>query len=1088
MSKPHRASTLGFSSRPKTHTTGGTIRPYSSFSLYNNNAVGSLQLDSQDRPHSLVHKPSVSTILSSSTYTHSYTPHPSTEINLRKQVAKKDVLKQQLKQQQKIQQKKALPLFPTERTRGSSSVQDALRPVDIAQIELMPIEFSHKIIMNCIDEIKLRGLKHKYLFRNAFYSPSVESALKLALDPQRSHLFSVKMMRMDTVGGLLTTVLSRTYPPLIPPHFQDLFQNPNGRFFFELLGMLPELNRFLFVEILDLCCDLVDHQMDNCISHSKLAIYPGSCCFGLDDYMPTWDTRYLMTKDLKKFSGAFYHVIYAYREERDLSAEELQQKLDSRDRLQQQERLLILEQEHGEEGAQAILRMEARIALGLSAESPVATQPVFGDDMKEISLYADRQEKVVADDAISVLNIQLEDGNIVSVVPTMNRAPEDVGASEEDPEMVLADLRRSVSVASLGYPSSDSNSSTSRFQYSGTSLSAATTTTSFTLSSSPSSSTIASTKYSRPARKFPAAAASSPPLTSRERERSLIRTRSLARFGSIAQNTYPVSPGDIFGISKHAREQRELQEFLLIARTAVKSRKHRRRTTAGKRIAQWQLHNKIIHRNNVNANTAAQQRVHHHRHHQLIHQTSQGPHSSPPSRRESSPHLNSHLATCGTRSIRRDRTRQCRQGIEIYQARGISVEDATKKYHHDLKKQRRREKKARQAADEARAATRKREDLEASASAASAAAIALEESSTAGDQDVTMEEAEVLEAFDYLTDQEFEQFMTLAGLTIMDVNRIRDKAAVAALNQVTKEIQTTADAEIERLAVSAQAVVKNGSEVAATRTIRTADETADKSLMGPPPRTTFDCEVSLDESHATAIVLEDSKVNRKGQRPLSIPHMTSMDFLLKNATVIGDSNLRCYPTQPPTHADNKNMSTPTTTVAKISYDGQLSLTAAALMTAEGKSVIVERKSEESIASSTDTAVEGVVTVLSRMDHTTVTTTKAPTYNRTPMAPEAAAAAVVMPQDRIFEFETVLDDQESDDELDYLEIDPKHDHPMQVTVDDSAEQRKEHEDEDEEAAELRELLESMTEEERSEFLRLSRSEALPTSVFGLGVAG
>lgn len=868
-----------------------------------------------------------------------------------------------------------------------------------------------------------------------------------------------------------------------------------GRFFFELLGMLPELNRYLFVEILDLCCDLVDHQMDNCISHSKLAIYPGSCCFGLDEYMPTWDTRYLMTKDLKKFSGAFYHVIYAYREERDLSAEELQQKLDSRDRLQQQERLLILEQEHGQEGAQAILRMEARIALGLSAESPVATQPVFGDDIKEISLYADRQEKVVADDAISVLNIQLEDGNIVSVVPTVNRAPEDVGASEEDPEMVLADLRRSVSVASLGYPSSDSNSnsSTSRFQYSGTSLSAATTTTSFTLSSSPSSSTIASTKYSRPARKIPAAAASSPPLTSRERERSLIRTRSLARFGSIAQNTYPVSPGDIFGISRHAREQRELQEFLLIARTAVKSRKHRRRTMAGKRIAQWQLHNKIIHRNNVHANTAAQQRVHHHRHHQHVHQTSQDPHSSP-SRRESSPHLNSHLATCGTRSIRRDRTRQCRQGIEVYQARGISVEDATKKYHHDLKKQRRREKKARQAADQAadqvRAAAKKRAGLEANASAAAAAAaIALEESNTAGDQDVTMEEAEVLEAFDYLTDQEFEQFMTLAGLTMTDVNRIRDKAAVAALNQVTKEIQTTADAEIERLAVSAQTVVKNGSEVAATRTIRTADETADKSLVGPPPRTTFDCEAPLDESHATAIVLEDSKVNKKGQRPLSIPHMTSMDFLLKNATVIGDGNLRCYPTQPPTHADNKNMSTPTTTVAKISYDGQLSLTAAALMTAGDKNMIAERKSEESIASSTETAVEGVVTILGRVEHTTVTTTKAHTYNRTPMAPAAAtAAAVVMPQDRIFEFETVLDDQESDDELDYLEVDPRHDPPMQVTVDDDVEQRKEHEDEDEEAAELRELLESMTEEERSEFLRLSRSETLSTSVFGLGVAG
>ncbi|KAF9940914.1 hypothetical protein BGZ67_006334 [Mortierella alpina] len=1069
MSKPHRASTLGFSSQPKARTSGGITRPYSSFSLYNNNAVGSLQLDLQDRPHSLVHKPSVSTIVSGSTYTHSYTTHPTlAETNLRKQVAKKDVLKQQLKQKQKIQQKKALPLFPTERTRGASSIQDALRPVDIAQIELMPIEFSHKIIMSCIDEIKLRGLKHKYLFRNAFYSPSVEAALTLAMDPKRSHLFSVKMMRMDTVGGLLTTVLSRTYPPLIPPHFQDLFQNPNGRFFFELLGMLPELNRFLFVEILDLCCDLVDHQMDNCVSHSKLAIYPGSCCFGLDEYMPTWDTRYLMTKDLKKFSGAFYHVIYAYREERDLSAEELQQKLDSRDRLLQQERLSSLEQEHGLEGAQAILRMEARIALGLSAESPdMAQQPILGDDMKEISLYADRQEKVVADDAISVLDIQLEDGNIVSVAPTLDKVPED-------------------------------NSSTSRVQYSRTSLSAATTTTSFTLSSFSSSSTIASTKYSRTVRMVPVAQLSRE--RERERQRGLIRTKSLARFGSIAQNTYPVSPGDIFGISRHAKEQRELQEFLLIARS-VKSRKRRRKNMAGKRITQWQLHNKIIHRNNVHAITAAQQRFHHHHHHHHHnhHQTSHSQHS--PSSRESLPYPCSHLTPCAAKSIRRDRTRQFRKGIEVYQARGISVEDATKEYQHDLKKQRRREKKARHAAEQARAMARKQADLEASASAAASAAPALEKinnSSMAGDQDVTMEEAEVLEAFDYLTDQEFEQFMTLAGLTMTDVNRIRDKAAVAALDQVTKEIQTSADAEIDRLAVSPPALVENDDEKAAA---------LKSTARPPPPRTTFESGASSrdDQSHATAasVAIEDLEWSKKGQRPLSLPHMTSMDLLLKHTTVIGDGNLRCYPTQPLARAVNSRGTSTTTTAAaaaaaampETSYGG-LSLAATSLMTAGDKNVVTERKSEESNASSTETAVEGVVVMMTQggmNHHTLMTTTKVPSYKTTPMAPAAAAAAaaVMIPQERIFEFETVLDDQESDDELDYLEVDHSDvDHPIQVTDSDHAEQKRkeDQDDEDEEAAELRELLESMTEEERSEFLRLSRSEELPTNVFDLGVAG
>lgn len=48
-------------------------------------------------------------------------------------------------------------------------------------------------------------------------------------NPLKSSLFSVKMMRIDTVAGLLTTALSRTYPPLIPPHIQEMFHNPNGK-------------------------------------------------------------------------------------------------------------------------------------------------------------------------------------------------------------------------------------------------------------------------------------------------------------------------------------------------------------------------------------------------------------------------------------------------------------------------------------------------------------------------------------------------------------------------------------------------------------------------------------------------------------------------------------------------------------------------------------------------------------------------------------------------------------------------------------------------------------------------------------------
>ncbi|KAF9944868.1 hypothetical protein BGZ70_004260, partial [Mortierella alpina] len=428
-----------------------------------------------------------------------------------------------------------------------------------------------------------------------------------------------------------------------------------------------------------------------------------------------------------------------------------------------------------------------------------------------------------------------------------------------------------------------------------------------------------------------------------------------------------------------------------------------------------------------------------------------------------------------------------RQGIEVYQARGISVEDATKEYQHDLKKQRRREKRARQAAGQARVAARKQASLEASASAAAVAA-KLEESSSSmsGHQDVTMEEAE---------------FMTLAGLTMKDVNRIRDKAAAVALNQVTMEIQTLADAEIERLAISQPpppppptTLFKNDHSddrdgAAAIQTSRTPHLMTDKK----PARTTFESETSRDDtSHAAAttttaastiVVHEDLKSSKKGQRPLSISHMTSMDFLLKHTTVIADGNLRCYPTQPPppspppTRADPTNASTITaaaTAVPQTAYGGLLSLAATSFMAAGDKGVNAERRSEESNASSTETAVEGVITTPDRMNHTptTTTATKAPSF--------AATAAVMIPQERIFEFETVSDDQESDDddELDYLQVDPSADPPIRVTDD----KHTEVEEDDEEAAELRELLESMTEEERSEFLRLSRSETLPSNVF------
>lgn len=83
-------------------------------------------------PQSLLHKPSVSTIGSNFTQ-----KLHAQQQSLRKQVTTKGISQQQQQQQQTkkvalprtpVAKQKTLPLFPTVRTRGSSSIQEALRP------------------------------------------------------------------------------------------------------------------------------------------------------------------------------------------------------------------------------------------------------------------------------------------------------------------------------------------------------------------------------------------------------------------------------------------------------------------------------------------------------------------------------------------------------------------------------------------------------------------------------------------------------------------------------------------------------------------------------------------------------------------------------------------------------------------------------------------------------------------------------------------------------------------------------------------------------------------------------------------------
>ncbi|KAG0077928.1 hypothetical protein BGZ90_006262 [Linnemannia elongata] len=1070
-------------------------------------------------------------------------------VDLRKQAAQKlaqkqqKQLRQQQKQKLKEQQKKAaLPLFPTERTRGAIG-PGALQPVDITKIDLMPIEVSRAIIMSCIDEIKLR----------------VEASLSLLKTPKKSHLFSIKALRVDTVGGLLTTALSRTYPPLIPHDIQEIFENPNGRFFFELLGLLPELNRYIFLEILDLCCELADRQSENHVSHSKLAIYPGSCCFGLEEYMPTWDTRYLMTPDLKKFSEVFYNIIYAYREERDLSAEELQKKLDHREKVMAEERLEMLEREHGLEGAQIILRMEARVAQGLPAESPpLPVVPTSPSDLKEVSLYAGRKEKVVADDAISILEMEIDqdenssnnntDGSTTDVSGdgrTQDSATEGDENEEEDVEKVMADLRRSVSIAKLGYWSDNNSCSTASISAT-TTVSAASSTSTISLPQQHSYTRYTNTTYTTintPAKTAAAAATRPRPA----------HTKSLARFASIAQNQFPVSPGDIFGISRHAIEQRELQQFLTVARTFKRRKTFGTKNggnTSSKRISQWRLQNKRL--RPLSPSRSPVFRAAHlmagspplfvlrrspHQHNAVLLPAAIS--STSRSRAVAIAPLPTTTPTpvlISATTSRRGRTRQYRKELEVYLSQGLTKEEAIQQRQQDKRRRKRAAKRAKLAAA-----------LERERAAAREAQAAVERERTLEQERMkvmTMEETEVLEAFDYLTDAEFEEFMVLAGLTVADVERIREKAAVAALEQVTEDIQATDRVQAATAAAAAAAAEKKEATkavVVVESVVVETDETkehdvavVDTVIAQQPVQTKANVaaadvketpEVPESESTTAATIPAPAlstlaaPIDYQRKRPISPQHMTSMELLIKNTAVIGDSNLRCYPIIPATpSASAIAASAAISAAAAAAASGGLLSQASTVMSAlpaqnafNEEEEVVEITSRDAGTPGNQSSVSLLITkgIPHLENHLSSSSFASTTSSSSSFASddediyedsledssndddgEYATATTATTSTttvttttsgnvQIFEFETVVEESDphpsnnvmynSDgEELEILDVNQNNN--TNTNPSDPF-----HGMNEEEAAELQELLESMTPEERSEFLRLSRQD-------------
>ncbi|KAF9993255.1 hypothetical protein BGZ80_000067 [Entomortierella chlamydospora] len=191
------------------------------------------------------------------------------------------------------------------------------------------VEFVYRTVTLCADEIRSRGLDHVNIFGNPSPKKVISSMIALMMDQERCDLYSIQFLRIDTVAGLMINLLSQMSNPVIPyPIMEHYFKmattsarsqtpatspastssqrsnpmtnperspSPIGLFLptipalpprgssqaavawarehFDLpafLDILPPMNRMILLEVLHLCRELLDHQMWNRVTFSRL--------------------------------------------------------------------------------------------------------------------------------------------------------------------------------------------------------------------------------------------------------------------------------------------------------------------------------------------------------------------------------------------------------------------------------------------------------------------------------------------------------------------------------------------------------------------------------------------------------------------------------------------------------------------------------------------------------------------------------------------------------------------------------------------------------------------------------------------------
>ncbi|KAG0262617.1 hypothetical protein DFQ27_002238 [Actinomortierella ambigua] len=230
---------------------------------------------------------------------------------------------------------------------------------------LLPIEFVYRIVVACVDEIMERGLNHRFIMQNQYSASVVAAMLTLMADPKRRHLFSLKCMRIDTVVGVMLSVLKNIRETIVPHEIQeeltsasDMFLSAassptspvmaqNGHFqpspssgsgfshsqsaprintVASLLNHpnFPAVNRALLMELLNLSLALLNRSTFNSTRPDVLAGVLGPLIFATQHatilqhtpqqaYSFGWGVS--LVSDIQRCSKMFYVVLGGYRRE-----------------------------------------------------------------------------------------------------------------------------------------------------------------------------------------------------------------------------------------------------------------------------------------------------------------------------------------------------------------------------------------------------------------------------------------------------------------------------------------------------------------------------------------------------------------------------------------------------------------------------------------------------------------------------------------------------------------------------------------------------------------------------------------------------